>query len=71
MAKNSVRNPGRAGPRRARDPRRFGRPTSPRLPLRAAWTVTLLLLPRTLGCDLARGLVIGLGFAVGAPMSNL
>jgi hypothetical protein len=43
MVKNSVPNAGRAGSRRAQDPRCSGRPISPRLPLRAAWTVTLLL----------------------------
>jgi hypothetical protein len=44
MAKNSVPNAGRAASRRAQDPRCSGRPVfSPRLPLRAAWTVTLLL----------------------------
>jgi hypothetical protein len=43
MAKTSVANAGRAGSGRAQDPRCFGRGITPRLPLRAAWTVTLLL----------------------------
>jgi hypothetical protein len=43
MAKNSVPNAGRVGYRRALEPRCSDRPISPRLPLRAAWTVILLL----------------------------
>jgi hypothetical protein len=69
MAKTSVPNAGGAGSRRAQDPRRFGHAITPRLPLGAAWTVLLLLSLGLWGYDLVGCLVIGLGFAVGAPMS--
>ena len=43
MATNSVPNTGRAGYRKARDPRGSRRTNTARLPLRTAWTVTLVL----------------------------
>jgi hypothetical protein len=43
MATNSVPNAGRAGYRKAQDPRGSRRTNTARLPLRTAWTVTLVL----------------------------